>query len=677
MWDIESYADMDKDGNYLSTSFRGKVKQRAKYEWFYRVLDKKLDELDGDEFGNEPDIEMQNQIYSTVKSQQAQMAQIWLEDSKRKFTVNSEFEDVIGDDAYLSNNASNDDIDDIDRNWNIIDDNGLRAKRSLPRQWSNTVMLSGLVTYEKNKTVVNKNFVEYIKKQFTDIKNILNGKHTSIEQYQDAYDDTSDRFIDLLNYMCIPCDNDVFDYIIDSQIKQNEVGNVKARFEALSKFILNTKSGSIGSIISSLSKSAGLTELSVGKGGTKDISKIYMGYKTDSQICLLAEAYNSIHPASQDFSVKGPDGSMHYPISQNNHMSDAIRQLNIDQEAIKQKMLSPYAAHSLLFNIAKDLSPNAGKDEQFRLNAFIGMRDTRVQKGQDYFGINNIEDFLSKMEMTFNNMLTLPTMADKKTWYAIKQKLLCLPHDLITYDIEAEDGSIKIRRFSNNTLDIFVGYFMDELNAVKQYYSRDNIAYLKKHKNLLRDNFHGKFKKNDKIGEERLEFGGNGGLFRYMYGIDMSHGCNLNQYLEALYNQQRKMEENPLQYGGVDSIREDGKPLDGFELVRKALLDIESKFKDIETLRTAINDNILMPRVDDTISALTADTDYKLGWMDNGQFHPDAIPSHILNWYGKEFSKHNVSVSPRAYSDNRMINNLGLSAMANHTAATMISIIEL
>lgn len=677
MWDIESYADMDKDNNYLPTSFRGKIKQRAKYEWFYRVLDKKLDELDGDEFGNEPDIEMQNQIYSTVKSQQAQMAQIWLEDNKRKFTVNSEFEDIIGDDAYLSNNASNDDIDDVDRNWNIIDDNGLRAKRSLPRQWSNTAMLSGLVTYNNGKTVVNTDFVKYVVKQFTNIKNILNGKYTSVEQYQDAYDNASDKFIDLLNYMCIPCDNDVFDYIIDSQIEQNKIGDVVTRFDTLGKFIKNNMSGSIGNIISSLSKSTGLTEITVGKGKTKDISKIYMGFKPDSQICLLAEAYNSIHPASQDFSVKGPDGSMHYPISQNNHMSDAIRQLNIDKEAIKQKMLSPYAKNSLLFNIAKDLDPNAGKDEQFRLNAFIGMRDTRIQQGQDYFGINNIEDFLSKMEMTFNNMLTLPTMADKKTWYAIKQKLLHLPHDLITYDIEAEDGSIKIRRFSNNTLDIFVGYFMDELNAVKQYYSRDNIAYLKKHKNSLRDNFHGKFKKNDKIGEERLEFGGNGGLFRYMYGIDMSHGCNLNQYLEALYNQQRKMEENPLQYGGIAQLKENGKPLDGFELIRKALSDIESKFSDDETVRTAINDNILMPRVDDTIAALTADTDYKLGFMVDGQFHPDAIPSHILNWYGKEFSKNSVPVAPRAYSDNRMINNLGLSAIANHTAATMISIIEL
>ena len=103
------------------------------------------------------------------------MAQIWLEDSKRKFTINSEFEDTIGDDAYLSNNASNDDIDDVNRSWNIIDDNSLRAKRSLPRQWSNTAMLSGLVAYENGKTVVNTNFVNYIVKQFTEIKNTLTG----------------------------------------------------------------------------------------------------------------------------------------------------------------------------------------------------------------------------------------------------------------------------------------------------------------------------------------------------------------------------------------------------------------------------------------------------------------------------------------------------------------------
>ena len=292
---------------------------------------------------------------------------------------------------------------------------------------------------------------------------------------------------------------------------------------------------------------------------------------------------------------------MHYPISQNNHMSDAVRQLNTDKQTIIEKMKSPYAAHSLIFNIAKDLDPNAGRESQFVLNAFIGIKDTRSQKGQDYFGITNIEDFIAKMQMTFNNKLTLPTMADKKTWYAIEQKLLTLPHDLISYDVSTEDGSIKQRRFSNNTLDIFAGYFIDELNSVKQYYSRKNIAYLNKHRNNLRDNFHGKFKYNETIGEDRMTFGGNGGLFRYLYDADLSHGCNLNQYLEALYNRQLQIEENPLLHDGVSQLQEGNEPLDGFELIRRAISEIESKFKDREVSRTAMND-ILMKRDDNQIS---------------------------------------------------------------------------
>nr|DAN22296.1 MAG TPA_asm: hypothetical protein [Bacteriophage sp.] len=52
-------------------------------------------------------------------------------------------------------------IDDIDRAWQIINDNGLRAKRSLPRQWSNSAILSGLVTYDsaRKATIINPAFV--------------------------------------------------------------------------------------------------------------------------------------------------------------------------------------------------------------------------------------------------------------------------------------------------------------------------------------------------------------------------------------------------------------------------------------------------------------------------------------------------------------------------------------
>lgn len=685
LWDIESYAATDKEGHYLPTSLRGKVQSRAKYEWFYRVLDEKLNELDGDStLGIEPDIEMQNQIYATVKSQQAQMAQIWLDDkealdgkAKQRRIAEEQMDDIMSLDNVTTTDKD-ESIDDIDRAWQIINDNGLRAKRSLPRQWSNSAILSGLVTYNstKNATIINPAFVTQIKRKFDEIEKSIKVKYATEDAYETAYNNVCDTLIDMLQYMCIPCDTDTLEYLIDKNIGNGKVGSIIDRFKALKQLLGNKNSGSISDIVKMLYDSRNKQELGVGKSRSKDVQNVYTGYKADSQICMIAEAYNSVHPASQDFSVKGPDGSMHYPISQNNHMSDAIRQLNIDKEAVNQKMLSPYAENSLIFNIAKDLDPNGGKENRFVLNAFIGIKDNNAQDGKDYFGITNIEDYIAKMQMTFNNMLTLPTMADKKTWYAIQQAFLKLPHDLITYDEGTQDGTIKHLRFSNNTLNIFAGYFMDELSSLEQYYSRENIAYLKKNKNALRDNFHAKFKYNDKIGEERFEFGGNGGLFRYMYDIDLSYGCNLNQYLEALYNRQRSIEENPLANGGINSIRDGKNDLDGFELVRDGLKNIRDKFKNQEVLRTAINDNFLMKRVNDDLRALTVNSSYKIGFMNNGRFVPDAIPSNILNWYQQQFGKAGMNVGTRAYSDSNLLSDYGLSAVANHVASTMISIIE-
>nr|DAN22293.1 MAG TPA_asm: hypothetical protein [Bacteriophage sp.] len=60
-------------------------------------------------------------------------------------------------------------------------------------------------------------------------------------------------------------------------------------------------------------------------------------------------------------------------------------------------MLSPYGANSLIFNIARDLDPNGGKENRFVLNAFIGIKDNNAQDGKDYFGITNIEDYIAKM----------------------------------------------------------------------------------------------------------------------------------------------------------------------------------------------------------------------------------------------------------------------------------------
>nr|DAH00493.1 MAG TPA: hypothetical protein [Crassvirales sp.] len=161
-----------------------------------------------------------------------------------------------------------------------------------------------------------------------------------------------------------------------------------------------------------------------------------------------------------------------------------------------------------------------------------------------------------------------------------------------------------------------------------------------------------------------------------MYGLDKSHGCNLNQWLEAQYNLQKRIEQNPEQYGGLSKIRENDNDLDGFELVRKAISEIEEQYKNTDKLYDDIN-RLLFERVDSDLKILTANTDYRLGFMDGDKFVPDAIPSFILKRYQDLFAKAGEKVGRKPYSDKRMLSNYGLSAVANHVISTWISIVEL
>jgi hypothetical protein len=208
-----------------------------------------------------------------------------------------------------------------------------------------------------------------------------------------------------------------------------------------------------------------------------------------------------------------------------------------------------------------DAADNVNEDDsktQLKINAFVGLKDGDRLKGSDYFGITAMEDYLSKMYMTENDHLILPTMADKKTWYSITSPNIKLRHDVVISEIpnklirsaavdvytenfktikkfksdnsivevpinELDDYELKsyvmdwyrslpsnsynredienrainqmysgsnfngfgvdingniIPKYSNDTLNILAGYFIDELDSLIQYYSEDNIKYL-------------------------------------------------------------------------------------------------------------------------------------------------------------------------------------------------------
>ena len=152
----------------------------------------------------------------------------------------------------------------------------------------------------------------------------------------------------------------------------------------------------------------------------KKLDELYSSFGGEME--KMAIAYNNIHPSSRELSVTGPGGKLVYPIGENNFISDIFRWINKNHDGIIEKLsATPYAHNSKMLEVARMIVRNNKLgDFEFKLNVFVGMEDETARKGVDYFGVNSLEDVISKMLFTDSNMIILPTMADKKTYYAIQ-----------------------------------------------------------------------------------------------------------------------------------------------------------------------------------------------------------------------------------------------------------------
>jgi hypothetical protein len=123
------------------------------------------------------------------------------------------------------------------------------------------------------------------------------------------------------------------------------------------------------------------------------------------------------------------------------------------------------------------------KNTKFKLHTFLALNID--ESSRDYFGITPVEDYIAKLTLTFNDRMILPTMSDKKTWYSIsgikmvKDVLTSKYFDegdanyaaIIGEDLTAENSTyVGERRFSQGTLNIFANYWLDEFNAVWDYF---------------------------------------------------------------------------------------------------------------------------------------------------------------------------------------------------------------
>lgn len=664
LWDTDSYAKIGNDNQYDKHSIRGVVKKLTETSPFFMSLDKKLDLI-------KDDIELQGQVHSTIRSQMAQMMQAWISDPKKKSSNSSlEF-----DDSSLGElpEPTTKKVSAVRRDWELINDNQLKAIKSIPRIWSQNLYQAGLINSEQTPVISNE-FVDGLRqRRYKALQYTVRHKFypKNKDQIDSAYANLSDILIDLFKYLSIPIDQEVLDKYVNNQVGDNELTNKAKRYKTLQALIQSDKIGGIGKIMQNIIKSAGRSKIKSGKI-EMDLDRVFSGYKNDSQIAQLAKAYNECYPSPQQFSITAPDGTQRYPISENNTMSDIVRTLNHNtDQTIESLQKSEYCKHSMLLDIAKRMDyDTSSRSGQFKLNYFVGLRDIDNSVGRDYHGVTQLEDYIAKMLMTSKDMLILPTMADKKTWYAISQQQMKMPHNCVSYDNFQLD---------DYTLDLFVGYFMDEFNSIKQYYSKDNIEYLIQHPEALRKNFHGKLKNG------RISWGGNGGRFRYFSDIFVNETIkedyqgspkDLNSILHYEYLHQQedmKTEEGIL---NIRKLRNDDKDIDGFEYIRERLNKLENWLNG-DGLKSLLQDKI-KSMVYTELKAVSKDGNLKLGDIDeNGQFVPTKIPQTLLSMYAELFKQQGIPVNTNNVYMNDNINDIALSLMTNHVLSSIISTIEM
>lgn len=462
--------------------------------------------------------------------------------------------------------------------WTVMDSSNLRKIARLPSQWSQNFMLSSLIFTDKNnRSRINTNryseLAKLDKQILSDIEQIqkqLNSKNADIRnQGLKQFEHTKERLLNLLNAIGIPFDSESLNYLL-RKVNTNSTNYPEFFvFSALYKNMPGSISNSIMHNIRLMNNAKSLEAKF--KRQTISASRIFNYKSPNAVINLMAIAYGEMHPTPEEFSVTGADGSLLYPITQNNYMSDQLRWLNTNAyNKLDNIARSAYSANSL---IVKTLtSPDKPK---LKLHTLIAIRDNITNSSRDYFGITPLEDYIAKLLLVHQGRLILPTMSDKKTWYSIEG--IKLPKDFlgtIKYSPNAEgsmEATIIPRRFSNETLDIFCNYFLDEYNAIVKYF--DSKEDVEKGKSRFYDNYHGKIGKDGKMAP-----GDNGGRFRYFNQLPINGATvSLNRML--------------------DDAEKSGNP----ELITQALNRIRTELiEDRALLRDSMN-TLLIDKVDKEI----------------------------------------------------------------------------
>lgn len=781
LWDCDSLSETDKEtGDFLPTSIRGKVKKLADSNAMFYSLDSKLEDISDDiQLRNQIFTTIsasKNAVMTAFISDNVHRAVYEDQDYSFTDTENIEF---LQDDGSVEDRKRlwewNDDsilqvAKNIPRKWsknlalNGLIDYNIKSKKSvINKKFVEKVSKQ----YQDLKSIINSNASKSRKsgQRAADplkLNSVLYGP-----------DGIRQKFISLCSTLGISIDNDVLDEYITMFAENPQNVTLQNQIDAFVD-IISTNSGYIGDIINVLVQNNGEQQITRTGNNKTELDQMFDGYSENSGIGKLAVAYNNIHPSLSEYAVRDANDNLIYPINLPDELTDETTRLNKDAEHVQQMKSSKLCEHSVILEAAEKVDQTSPRT-RLVLDTFVGLKDKNKLQGTDNSELTTIEDILCKMFLTEKDYIIFPTMADKKRWRFLKSSNIKLSHDLLLvsprkkdeiefvleeYDkikkykeedyqnylqyrseayqwylslpenndvrlkihnkaleITQADGQMTFRRFSKETLERFAKLFLDEINAVIEYYKQEHIADLIAYPNKLIDNFHGK------VSNSRMDFSGNGGKFRYFYDTFLSTAfanseesdtkigntldMNLNQKLQSLFELQKKIENGKVvgytldengrkvidpQRGVVSIFTVTGKTkeqCDGFELIRDFLNQLKSQVvkngKFTQEVLDAVNDKLLKMTESQLQGFSEEGGMFQIVSKDEktGLYSPYKIPSQLLKRYLDEILKSNLieeSVTP--YSSEETVDEkfaliqATYSLIANHTVNTMLSVME-
>lgn len=463
LYDVEFYSN-GNGKTLLST-----VGKLANDMPFFRTLYNKL--------VNDPMVteELKTQILQTVKSHKHNMF-------------------FVGYTSYMSEDGETSRI-----GFRIGDSNTLRASKMYPMLWSGTFYNhSGIIKRSSDGTTVDKPRLKSVIDRFN---KLVSNVDQSVKNRSLSPQDLVQRKKDLLQIL-----NDV-GIIIDMDTLDTAMTNIREvsdanSFKEFVNLLNNKRTRSVNNLfnktLSNLLQDKAPTY--IGRNGKEQAKTLDRIYTFDSFITALSEAYSFVHPRPEEMSVLGADGNLLYPIAENNYMSDMTRWLNQDPAPNKRFNDTVTKLDQVTYNRSSMILRQLKSKSKIQLNTFANFTEESVgDRGRDYLSISPLEDYVSKMALTANDHIILPTMADKRMYFTITGVKLF--HSQLTL---TKDGNLEVLRLGTDVLNQYLQYAQDEWNTIKEYYS---------------DNYQRILRENPEKAVKNYHTANKGGRFRYFTGI--------------------------------------------------------------------------------------------------------------------------------------------------------------